>query len=292
MGTYSLLGRNAFTTSSVSGMNVLVLNTNLIVMTTTLKNCRNPLLISALSMLLFAEATAQSTHHPFTVSLTGGPSFPLDRFADKNSNDWNTSEVDKAGAAQTGWSGSLQLSYQLDTHFGIALTAGINQYKRDGEALRKYYDLFSSYSGGVSVMDAKKWNVLKVLAGPTYTTAISKKLLFQSGVSAGIGKTAIPGFNYAKYDSGGNPMMLSTNSKVKMPAAFAYQVNAGLGYKLSQTFLLLFDMSYFDATATHKYTYFLSGPTFPDPGIDLANEVKDKYKLSAFSATLGIGLRF
>lgn len=261
-------------------------------MATTLKSCRNSLIISVLSMLLFAEATAQSTNHPFMVSLTGGPSFPLGRFADKNSTEWNTTVTDKTGFAQTGWSGSLQLGYQLNTHFGIALTAGMNQYKRDGDALKKHFDLFSSYSGSTSVMDAKKWDVVKVLAGPTYTTAISKKLLFQSGISAGIGKTAIPGFNYAKYDAGGNPLVLSTNSKVKMPAAFAYQVNAGLGYQLSQTFLLLLDVSYFNATATHKYTVFGSGPTIPDPNIDITYQVKEKYKLSTLSATLGIGLRF
>lgn len=253
-------------------------------MTTTLRNCRNSLIISALSMLLFAEATAQSINHPFMVSLTGGPSFPLGRFADKD-----VTKTDKVGAAETGWSGSLQFGYRLNTHFGIALTAGISQYKQDEKPFKEYFE--NSY-GYTTEVNAKNWNVVKVLAGPTYTAAISKKLLFQSGISAGIGKTGIPVFNYAVFDSDGNLLVEGIHGKIKMPAAFAYQVNAGLGYQLSQTFLLLLDMSYFDATATHTYRYLSSGPTIPDPNVDLSTEVKDKYKLSAFSATLGIGFRF
>lgn len=253
-------------------------------MTIKLKSCKSLLIIPALLLFLFIETTAQSNNHPFMVSLTGGASFPLGRFAEKNSTNWNTAP-DKIGAAETGWSGNLQLGYRLNAHFGIALTAGISQYKRNWNAFKKYFEDIYGNSAEVSM---KKWKVVKVLAGPTYTTAVSKKLIFQSGISAGISKTSVPAYNYAVYDSDGNTLAMGYNSKRKMPAAFAYQINAGFGYKLSQTFVLLLDMNYFDATARHKYL-----PYLPQPGsVEDFTELEEKYKLSAFSTTLGIGFRF
>jgi len=257
-------------------------------MTTTLKHCQRFLITSALLLLLFIETTAQSTNHPFMVSFTGGLSFPIGRFADNNVANLNTGS-DMIGAAKTGWNGNIQLGYQLNTHFGIALTGGVSKYERDGNMFVKYYE---NIYGNKSTVDSKKWSVFKLLAGPTYTAAVSKKVLFRSGLSAGIAKTAVPGYSYATYNPNGEILGAGAVSKAKMPAAFAYQVNAGLGYELG-TVLLLFDMSYFDATATDKRIPFTGGPVVitinPQP---VTSQIKEKYKLSAFSATLGIGLRF
>ncbi|MGN6291910.1 MAG: hypothetical protein ACTHMV_04130 [Chitinophagaceae bacterium] len=257
-------------------------------MITTPKHCQRFLITSILSLLLFKEATAQSNDHPFMISLTGGLSFPVGRFADNNVANLNSGSS-MIGAAKTGWNGNIQFDYQLSTHFGIALTGGVSEYKRDGDMFVKYYE---SIYGNKSTVDSKKWSVIKVLAGPTYIAAVNKKLSFRSGLSAGIAKTAVPGYSFTTHNSAGETLSAGTASKAKMPAAFAYQVNAGLGYELSQTVLLLFDISYFDATATDKRIPLMGGPVVVSPNPQpVSSQIREKYKLSAFSATLGIGFR-
>ncbi|HEX2846886.1 MAG TPA: hypothetical protein VHN59_10085 [Chitinophagaceae bacterium] len=240
-------------------------------------------------MLLFIETTAQSKDHPFIVSLTGGLSFPLGRFADNNVATLST-ESSMIGAAGTGWNANIQVDYRLKAHFGIALTGGVSEYKRDGSIFAKYYELLY---GNKSAVDSKQWRVVKVLAGPTYTATLSKKLSFRSGLSAGIVKTAIPGYSFTIRDPMGEILLERTADKAKMPAAFAYQVNVGLGYELKQTVLLLFDMNYFAATVTDDRTPSMGRPVIPTPNPQPAySQAEEKYKLSAFSATLGIGFRF
>jgi hypothetical protein len=257
-------------------------------MPTILKHCQHLLIIPVLSLLLFTEAAAQSKSHPFMVSLTGGLSSPLGQFADNNVATLSTGSS-MIGAAKTGWNGNIQLGYRLNTHFGIALTGGISEYKRDGDIFAKYYELIY---GNTSTVDSKQWSVVKVLAGPTYTAAVSKKLSFRSGLSAGIAKTAVPGYSFTTHNSTGEVLWVGTVNKAKMPAAFAYQANAGLGYDLSSTVLLLFDMSYFDATTTNKRIPLMGGPVVISPNPQpVSSQIKEKYKLSALSATLGIGFR-
>ncbi|TXJ26354.1 MAG: hypothetical protein E6Q24_12080 [Chitinophagaceae bacterium] len=256
-------------------------------MTTILKHCKRLSIIPVLSLLLFTAA-AQSKSHPFMVSLTGGLSFPLGQFADNNVATLSTGSS-MIGAAKTGWNGNVQLGYRLNTHFGIALTGGISEYERDGNMFVKYYE---SIYGNKSTVDSKKWSVIKVLAGPTYIAAVNKKLSFRSGLSAGIAKTAVPGYSFTTHNSTGEILWVGTVSKAKMPAAFAYQANAGLGYDLGPTVLLLFDMSYFDATTTDKRIPLTGGAVVISPNPQpVSSQIKEKYKLSAFSATLGIGFR-
>jgi hypothetical protein len=252
-------------------------------MTTTLKNGIPSLLAFMLLLFLLpGSAPAQSIDRPLTVSLTGGLSFPLGRFADKEINN-STVDHDKTGVAKKGWLGALQLTYQINRHFGVSLTGGYGQYQQDGNAFKKYYEMIY---GNTAVVKAKKWNVIRILAGPTYSAAISDKLLFRSGISAGMCETDLPGMTFMILNQGGNPMLAATYSKMKVPIAFAYQANAGIGYQLSPLFLLLLDLNYFDATVKHKYTPFSTSPT-PVP----VNQVENKYKLGAFSASLGVGFR-
>lgn len=240
---------------------------------------------SALLLLLFmvpVSALAQSGDRPLTISLTGGFSFPLGRFAGKEINN-STTDHDKTGVAKNGWLGALQLAYQLNKHWGIAVTGGFGQYQQDGNAYKKHYEMIY---GNTAMVETKKWKVARILAGPTYSVPISKKLLFRSGLSAGICDTDLPGMTFAILNAGGNPLMAATNSKINLPVAFAYQANAGLGYELSPLFLLLMDLNYFDATVKHEYTPFSTSPT-PVP----VTQVENKYKMTAFSASLGVGIR-
>ncbi|MBN8879950.1 MAG: outer membrane beta-barrel protein [Sphingobacteriales bacterium] len=257
-------------------------------MTTTPKHYQHFLITSVLSLLLFIEATAQSKDHPLMVSLTGGLSFPVGRFADNNVATLSTGSS-MIGAAGTGWTGNIQIGYRLNTHFGIALTGGVSEYKRDGSIFAKYYELIY---GNKSTVDSKQWSVVKVLAGPTYTATLSKKLSFRSGLSAGIVKTAIPDYSFTINGPMGEILLERSAGKAKMPAAFAYQANAGLGYELSKKVMLLFDVNYFDATATDNRPPSMGRPIMPSPNPQPAYaQVEEKYKLSAFSATLGIGFR-
>lgn len=238
---------------------------------------RITLLILACLFFLINNLSAQQK---FSVSLTGGPSFPVGRFSDQV-NTMPTGLVNVDGGAQTGWNGNLELGAAITPHTWASITVGLSGFKRSNQSFEEYLQLIY---GNTAVADAGSWKVLKVLAGPSFRLPFGKKLTIRPAASAGIAKTAIPAYSYSTYNQGGNPLMAVTQTKISMPATFAYQLGLGFGYKLTKQLSFLADFDFFGARAKYEFTPFSPGGSAPSR--------KYEYALNNYSISAGVEFAF
>ena len=255
------------------------------------KTTRSRLLLLACllsSSFLFAQKS------PFSVTLTTGVSFPTGKFAGKEFQPINATP-NQNGAARPGLNTNLLISARISSRFYLTLTGGISRYNRDTDAAEELYSML--YGSGDINIRSERWEVIKLLAGPSLRLPIGEKLSFRTGIAAGIANTSVPSYKVEHFDQAGQPVMTSNYIyDVDLSTAFSYQANAGLGYKIGQQITLLFDITYFGARASGTQTILpiVIGPG-PGPNPQPAPDpiyIQHKYPLNNISALIGLEWQF
>jgi hypothetical protein len=243
------------------------------------------LLLACLLLSNFADAQRS----PFSITLTGGVSFPVGKFAQKDFRPINAAPNEN-GAARPGLNTNLQIDARLSSKFFITLTGGISKYNRDTDKAAEMYRLL--YGQSDLKVRSQRWEVVKLLAGPSVRLPLGNKLSFRSGIAAGIANASMPSYKITHYDQAGNQTMTTDyDYDVDLSTTFAYKANAGFGYKIGQQLSLVFDVSYFGARAsgTQEIIPITVGPgPTPSPTIYLQH----KFPLSNVSALIGLEWQF
>lgn len=257
------------------------------------------ILLTGILFFVFVVAKAQEHHSRLSVEVSVGPSFPVGKFASKD-----TANIDPYGSgkqpgwAKTGVGGQIVMRYQLTTSFGIILLAGGQLNTQDRNSLDKDIKSLFTWDKYARVESkTSSWKTGKVMAGGFFLLPIAetKELLFQGDILAGVCKTSIPKYSYTVYDDSlsivfGNPYSIAAgrHSKITLPLSFCFQLSAGLKYFFTQKVFLTASINYFHAHPVRKYSIY-ADPMNPRGG---KIEVKKKYGLSNINPEVGVGWSF
>jgi hypothetical protein len=242
--------------------------------------------------LLFAIVLhAQKKNQRFMAEISLGPSIPLGKFAGKSYKSIRE-EDQPAGLAKTGLNAQVALGYYLKENIGLLLMPGYSVHQQDESAYEDYLKQTIGARSGVTPsrvdVETKSWKVFKLMAGAFLVTPLTSELSFQTKLTAGACKTAIPGYSFNAYSPSGTWYAAGTTDNTSLSWAFCYQVSAGLKYNLNNKLHLLLDVNSFNATPKKEYTFYPgSNPRSPDP-----DKVTVKYKLAQVNVLAGVGLNF
>ncbi|MCG2613661.1 outer membrane beta-barrel protein [Terrimonas sp. NA20] len=243
---------------------------------------------------LFSASFLFAQKSPFSVALTTGVAFPTGKFAGKEFQPINAMPNEN-GAARPGLNTNLQINARISHGFFITLKGGISKYNRDTDKAQELYDML--YGPGKTKLKSERWEVIKLLAGPSLHLPVGNKLSFRTGIAAGITNTSVPSYkNEHSAQPGQSALTSRYDYDVDLSTAFAYQANAGLGYKIGQQLSLLFDVTYFGAKAKGtQIIYPITGGPGPGPGMQPTPEpiyLHHKYPLNAITALIGLEWQF
>ena len=254
---------------------------------------RTTALLAALLCLAMA-VQAQQKKSKFFAQLTGGPSFPLGKFADKSyrfAEDNNQPE----GLAKTGLSIQALVGYHLNETAGLLFLSGYSEHAQKASGFDEYLKQ-SILSAGLatSKVDVKttSWKIVKLMAGGFLNTPLTseKDLVLVTKVTVGACKTAVPEYSFKGYVTDGVTTFSGTFNKTSLSWAFCYQVNMGLKYKLNDKLHLLLDVNSFNATPQKEYTF--NPPPNPNGPQSPMRQQKVKYKMAKLNTLVGIGFDF
>ena len=256
-------------------------------------------LLILLTGSLFTTITLQAQHKQskFFAEVTGGPSFALGKFGDKNYHGFI--EDDPAGRAKTGLAAQLALGYYINRSVGILLLSGYSVHKQNTSGYRDYIksSFETAYPGFVMNnvdVHTNSWKLTKLMAGGFFVTPLteSSTLALITKITAGVCKTAIPGYRYgyAVYFSSMPSSGMTSQQDIKLPWTFCYQVSVGLKYKLKENLHVILDINSFNSTPSKEKTFLTSPPTtIGQPAMERKNV---KYKIGELNTLLGIGFDF
>jgi len=247
------------------------------------------------SLMIFcvpaAWCMAQRTGPDWLVQVSGGLAAPLGDFGKKDGMpDYTTSSSGNSGWAKAGPLVNLCVGHQFkNSLFGLALSGSWQQNARDNKALQEY-EMKQSPGSDRVIVNAGKWKIWKVLAGPSVTLPVghSGKWNFDCVLQAGILKTAIPSYSYVVYMNN-NPSIAGNTSSQSMKAAFCYRLSPGLNYLAGQkkNISIGFALAYDAARPSIHYTYY----SFPPSGGN-GVAVHHDYQVSSLGLLLGVGFLF
>jgi hypothetical protein len=234
------------------------------------------------SNLLFAQKS------PFSVAFTGGVSFPTGKFAAKDFRVRNAAPNEN-GAARPGLNANLQIDARISSKLFITLTGGLSKYHRDTDKAVEAYRML--YGNPNITVESQRWEVYKLLLGPSLHLPLGNKLTFRSGIAAGLASTSVPSYTTTQYDANGQQTMKTTwaYDNLDLATAFAYQINAGAGYKIGQQLSLVLDVNYFGAKTSGIQTIY---PVVTGMGDPAPYTLHHKYPLNAITALVGLEWQF
>jgi hypothetical protein len=237
---------------------------------------------------------AQQKQAKFFAQLSGGPSFPLGKFADK-SYTFAVNNNEPEGLAKTGLSLQASLGYHLSKTAGLLFLSGYSEHAQEASGYKEYMKQVILSAGLITNnVDVKttSWKIVKLMAGGFLNTPLTsdEDLVLVTKVTVGACKTAIPEYSFKGYVTDGITTFGGTFNKTSLSWAFCYQVSMGLKYKLNNRLHLLLDVNSFNATAKKEYTF--DPPPSPNGTPNGITYQKVKYKLAELNALVGIGVNF
>jgi hypothetical protein len=236
---------------------------------------------------------AQQKQPTFFAQLSGGPSFPLGKFAGKTYE--GPAEPNPSGLAKTGLAAQLSLGYYINKSIGLLLLPGYSVHKQDpsgyNENIRSHWTPTAIRNNTINAT-TNSWMLMKLMAGGFLVTPLteSSELVLVTKFTAGVCKTDVPGYSYTLSDSSGKVFSFASYEKTSLPWTFCYQISVGLKYKLNNNLHLLFDISSFNAEPKKEIWY--SRPLPASAGPSIPQQIKVKYKLAEVNALAGIGIDF
>ncbi len=243
-----------------------------------------PILFILCFSLSICKTYSQNTDLPFKAAISVGPSFPIGKFS-------NTVPDSSTfpSAAKPGPSVTVSFSYGFQhSHFGVEILGGWQQNNVNDLAIAR--DLAQGLPAGTETWEkAGNWHIWKFLAGPTFEIPLIKngKASFEGGVLGGILKTTVPNYVSEAYFS--NPTIYTVNgvSKIPLAAAFCYQIDAGINYRITQSLSLNANLGFMHATPTHSFTEYLDPPYYQMPF-----HVSQPYPVSTINLLVGAAYLF
>jgi len=258
------------------------------------------LLIVNFFLLFSCVLFAQKRESKFFAELGVGPSFPIGDFAKKT---YNGTDNNLPGFAMIGLGTSLSVGYHLNESVGLLLSGGYSINPQNEKAYKDYIRSKVSNINSIAV-DAKSWNIAKVMAGGFFVTPLTadSTLVLRTKLTVGVCKTAVPEFQYS-YSRQINPdttlggpagwmVQGGKQGKISLPWSFCYQVSIGLKFTLNKNLYALFDISSFNATTSYnEYGFISPGSVSTGTGpIVTSSPAKRKFKLGSVNAQAGVGL--
>jgi hypothetical protein len=245
---------------------------------------RIPLLFILCFLLSICKIYSQNTDLPFKAAISVGPSFPVGKFS-KIATDTNSSSSD----SKPGPLVSISFSYKFrHSFFGVSILGGWQQKNVDDLAFAKFLAAVMPAGSEIAVK-SDNWHIWKILAGPTFEIPLIKngKTSFEGGVFGGLLKTSIPGFEIGT--TYGNPPTVSFESVSKIPlaAAFCYQIDAGVIYRITPSLSLTGNLGFMHAKPVHSYTIYLDPPYYQMPVY-----LNESYPISTINLLVGVAYLF
>jgi hypothetical protein len=233
-------------------------------------------------LLAASMLKAQQKQSRFLAELSVGPSFPVGKFGDKSFDIFNRKNPPLR--AKTGLGVNFSLGYYLNRSVGVLLSSGYSVNEQSWSGYQDYLRNIPSIDYLPVETSGKSWKVAKVMGGGFFVVPLTAahKLNLLTRLTAGVCKTAVPGYDYKVYTWDGRLFREGSTDKIDLPWTFCYQMSVALQYKLTNRLHVLLDVNSFNATAKKTVTYF-DGYT---------NEVTTKYELNTLNAMAGVGLNF
>jgi hypothetical protein len=223
---------------------------------------------------------AQEKQPRFLTELSVGPSFPIGKFASRSYGDMYKQKP--PGLAKTGWGANFSVGYYLNKSVGLLLSAGYSDHKQDlsGYARSLYGPAVDPWPN--LAFKAKNWKELNVRGGVFFVTPLTAnhRLNLVTKLTAGICKTAVPGFDWKSFKDDGTLFVEDTEKKVDLPWGFCYQANVALKYKLGNQLHVLLDVNSFNAISRKSFGY----------ETDYPNGITRQYSLNTINCMAGIGI--
>jgi hypothetical protein len=235
-------------------------------------------------LLATSVLQAQQKQPRFFTELSGGPSFPIGKFAGKSYGDLDKEKP--PGLAKTGWGANFSVGYYLNRSVGLLLSAGYSDHKQD---LSGYTQFLSPYSYPASDLEftAKSWKEMNIRAGAFFVAPLTAnhRLNLVTKLTAGVCKTAVPGLKWKSYISTARIVIEDTEKKVELPWGFCYQADVALNYKLKSHLYVLLDVNSFNAIPRKTYEQDEYRPYY-------STKRTIEYNLNTINAMAGIGIDF
>jgi hypothetical protein len=207
--------------------------------------------------------TAKFPH--WSLEVTGGPAFPVGKFASKalNSNE--------SGHAHIGPGAELAVTRRLTRAIGLVLTAGSEK-----NPIGTYSTLINPGSGGFTIKN-EPWMIARFGLGLDYAHSLSSRLSFDLRATAGLLKSRVPGYSYHLPPY--NYLYIATNtveiqiisSSRALPWAFAYAAGADLKWRVKGRLFLVATASFAASNFDFRYSYvdqFTGSMNYPTSTVD------------------------
>jgi len=240
--------------------------------------------VAILSAFMVCGVRAQSPTAKFSrwsIGLAAGPAFPVGNFASKalNSNE--------SGHAHTGPGAELVVMRRFTRHVALVLTAAAAN-----NPIGTYTTLISQATGGVTIRSGP-WKSVRFGVGLGYEHSLFRRLSFDVRATAGVLKTAVPGYsyqlpNYIDYTLvPATPLQIIYSSR-GLPWSFVYAAGAELKWPLKGRFFLCANACFAAAHYDILYSYV---DQFTGATSYRVNAVQHHQPIAVIQAGVGAGVR-
>ena len=248
-------------------------------------NSGKGIVIVFLYLFTLPKLDAQKQEASFQGGISLGPAFPMGKFSSTISDSGNIS----SSSARAGLAIQINMCYFFrHSDWGISFVAGwqensINPGPTE-QMMRRAFPNIDHIN-----IQADAWNLWKFLAGPEWKIPASanSKIRFECGIGAGILKTSIPGISMSFYNDAQTFHGYEKIQPVSLPAAFCYQVHAGILYGVSPKLFLTGDLNFSHAAPERKYSFYLDPPVNSMPV-----KFEETYPISSMNLLLGVAYKF
>lgn len=230
-------------------------------------------LLLSLLFLAYFSVSAQEFNKQSTITLSGGPSFPVGAFA-------NTDLYDNsAGLATVGGFANISYSYQFSKFFGTVAAVGGRIHGVDKNALGNY--ILPTGSGATFGIEASNWQFFSVMGGIFQTVPITsnEKLTFEIKEMIGVQFSSSPEIKTTGFIPGVGS--LNSTEERQSVSSLAYALGLGFKYKLSKSLAFKLFGDYQGASPKFTYDDFSTGAA-----------TKKKIAQETSSLSIGLGLSF
>lgn len=267
------------------------------------------ILLACADLVLLAGLQAQRS--PWSISISGGASFPAGKFAGKKFADTTES------FARLGPVLNLHLEYRLSSRFGWALSFTGQENLVDINSMEQQVNPTTDSSVSHTTVSSGSWYIGKIMTGPTLSLPMGRRKIwyFTSRLMAGVLKTAEPklgiytGTTYTLQGVGNvaagyggfaaYTASYSYQGKIGLPWAFSWQGSVGILYPINPRWSFRVDIDYSSATirapfnsihhGAHAIYSFTGGNGIPI--VITALPYNHFYSLPVSSVNLSMGLK-
>ena len=187
---------------------------------------------------------------------------------------------------------------------GISIGGGIYgygfDYNRYAQAYGEFYNagnnngFYGNNSNGHN-NSRNNWQFIYLMAGPTYSVKLYKRLTWDFRARAGLVSTTNPYISLSYYNGAvpGSSFYYVINSKTNN--AFGFSIGTGFRLALSKRFALCLNADFFNTQPQihgNTQTQYPPGSSLYPNGQDIGGSYSTKYKFSSINTSFGLAYQF